>query len=381
MKYNVTYACGHEGIVNLFGKMSDRDRKLEWLAGEDCPACRKAYMEEMHRQANESALEQAKANNLPELTGTQKQVAWAATLRQEFIDKLHKMNLTEQGEKVLKYIIEQRTSATDWIDRRRVPPVVIFQEYMNKLLDIALDGEKESETKSNEDDQGNEELKPVEKTVLIPENSKHDGTVIISINKNCVEARYHSDEDFAAILRSIGYSRNGAVWSRKTDRLTGAAEDRAAELGCKLLNAGFSVELKTEKLRQMATEAAYSPEQKKWVELQTYADGKCKLAFIWPRNDENSDQIYWELRKIKGSRWSKPYVTIPIDMCNMAEDFADLWGFKFLPEAKMAIERYRASGTLVSPAFPVEEIRPEPEKNLQEILNSSCEVLEELKDD
>ena len=120
MKYNVTYACGHEGIVNLFGKMSDRDRKLEWLAGEDCPACRKAYMEEMHRQANESALEQAKANNLPELTGTQKQVAWAATLRQEFIDKLHKMNLTEQGEKVLKYIIEQRTSATDWIDRHRL---------------------------------------------------------------------------------------------------------------------------------------------------------------------------------------------------------------------------------------------------------------------
>jgi hypothetical protein len=38
-KYNVTYACGHEGTVQLIGKTSERDRKLAWLATVDCPAC------------------------------------------------------------------------------------------------------------------------------------------------------------------------------------------------------------------------------------------------------------------------------------------------------------------------------------------------------
>jgi len=38
-KYNVTYACGCEGTVNLFGKGSERERKLNWLSTVDCPAC------------------------------------------------------------------------------------------------------------------------------------------------------------------------------------------------------------------------------------------------------------------------------------------------------------------------------------------------------
>lgn len=38
-KYDVTYACGHTGVVSLFGPNKDRERKLEWLAGQLCPAC------------------------------------------------------------------------------------------------------------------------------------------------------------------------------------------------------------------------------------------------------------------------------------------------------------------------------------------------------
>lgn len=48
-KYNVTYKCNHEGIVELFGKSADRERKLEWLETTLCPEC---YAREQAQKAN-----------------------------------------------------------------------------------------------------------------------------------------------------------------------------------------------------------------------------------------------------------------------------------------------------------------------------------------
>ena len=42
-KYDVTYSCGHTGIVELFGKNSERERKLQWFSESGlCPECYKA---------------------------------------------------------------------------------------------------------------------------------------------------------------------------------------------------------------------------------------------------------------------------------------------------------------------------------------------------
>lgn len=51
MKYNVTYSCGHEGTVELAGKIADRERKLDWYASSGlCPECYKS-----NREAAEAA--------------------------------------------------------------------------------------------------------------------------------------------------------------------------------------------------------------------------------------------------------------------------------------------------------------------------------------
>ncbi len=45
-KYDVTYSCGHNGTVELFGKTSERENKLNWYAAYGlCPACYRAKME------------------------------------------------------------------------------------------------------------------------------------------------------------------------------------------------------------------------------------------------------------------------------------------------------------------------------------------------
>lgn len=37
--YTVNHSCGHEQRVQLYGKTSDRESKIEWMSRQDCPAC------------------------------------------------------------------------------------------------------------------------------------------------------------------------------------------------------------------------------------------------------------------------------------------------------------------------------------------------------
>ena len=38
-KYDITHTCGHSRTVALYGKLNERERKIEWMASQDCPSC------------------------------------------------------------------------------------------------------------------------------------------------------------------------------------------------------------------------------------------------------------------------------------------------------------------------------------------------------
>lgn len=40
-KYTINHTCGHKTEVNLVGPHKERDRKIEWLEGQDCWKCRR----------------------------------------------------------------------------------------------------------------------------------------------------------------------------------------------------------------------------------------------------------------------------------------------------------------------------------------------------
>jgi hypothetical protein len=75
MKYDITFACGHEGTIELFGTNANREYWLSVYEKERiCPECYK------HKQVEE--VNQFKANNqFPELVGSMKQIAWAEKVR------------------------------------------------------------------------------------------------------------------------------------------------------------------------------------------------------------------------------------------------------------------------------------------------------------
>lgn len=90
-KYDVTYACGHKvfDALQLFGPDNERQRRLAWERQQLCPECRRA-------NALAEARAFAAAEGLPALVGSDKQIAWAETIRHQTIT-LVETTLTRAG--------------------------------------------------------------------------------------------------------------------------------------------------------------------------------------------------------------------------------------------------------------------------------------------
>lgn len=112
-KYTITYKCGHTAEVQLYGKESERQRKIEWYKTINCPQCEA-----------EAQKAEAEANGLPELSGSDKQVAWATKIRNNALAIINEAN-EHNSEDKKKMLTEYRdkwltieTKAAYWIDNR-----------------------------------------------------------------------------------------------------------------------------------------------------------------------------------------------------------------------------------------------------------------------
>lgn len=116
-KYTVNHICGHTVEVQLFGKINDRYRRIEWLETQECEVCRKA-------KANAASLAAKQERGLADLTGSEKQIAWANTIREGAYKALDCLAPFATNDKVKTIVAEWRskmdaqTEAKWWIDNR-----------------------------------------------------------------------------------------------------------------------------------------------------------------------------------------------------------------------------------------------------------------------
>ena len=73
-QYRIDYQCGHSIVEQLYGKTDGRYEHIERQKSRLCPDCYRA-------QQTEQAADHAEAAGLPKLTGSDKQIAWAETIR------------------------------------------------------------------------------------------------------------------------------------------------------------------------------------------------------------------------------------------------------------------------------------------------------------
>jgi len=338
-KYTVTRACGHDEVVNLIGKHKDREWRLENV--EPQKLCYECYQTELARQreaANKEAAEAAKGMNLPALTGSEKQVAWAETIRQQMlanIDAFVYKHIKEEyrnDSKLLEVIdhIRNKTEARWWIDNRGMSMSYELRNLLEKAAKEAQD----------------DKMKPAPEVVanakteatVRPENPKTDLVAEIRPLDSAIEISFpERRDDFRELVKGMGYKWEANCWRRKLSAKNGTPADRAAEAGHRLLAAGFPVRIYDEAIRTKAVAGDYEPECTRWVQLRTGEKYTGWLAINWERDDD----FYKAAKRIAGARWSNPSVVVPPENFEEVLDFAQMYGFSISKAAQEAIEAAR----------------------------------------
>lgn len=378
-KYSGIYSCGHEGVVNIIGRHKDREWKKERVFSNMCPDCYKKYLEKQIKEANQKALEETKEMELPELEGTEKQIAWANTLRIDFIKKVtdyaDEKDLQHKGESkkaeryrvTLDYILslKEAQKASYWIDLR----YRTFTEIIDDLKE-----EYKGNFGNNAKDIAEKQAK--EEAIIEPSEVKHDGVVEIIPTKNKIEVKYEKNEDFRLLVKDLGYKWDG-VWFRNITEFTGSYIDRTAELGNKLLNAGFRICIVDYEIREKTINADYEEECYRWIKYNIKYD---KLAFEWYGMNT---KLYNASRKLPGSKWDSESKSTLVNLSHyeQVEEFAEMYGFKFSKSALQHIEEYKNNLKNVQKVNQKVSKEKIDKNGLEDILNSSRDILDDLREE
>lgn len=118
MEQRIIHACGHEQAHHLTGFESQQERKAKWLKTTICSDCFVA--EKKAEEVAAAALSSAAVSHLvlPPLTGTDRQISWASTIRNKRLAALTNSNSDADCNACLRM-----TDAKWWIDCRDVGDV------------------------------------------------------------------------------------------------------------------------------------------------------------------------------------------------------------------------------------------------------------------
>ena len=352
--------CGKEIVLTKkFFKREDANNWEKYMKESNdfvCYECKKADEKEKMRQAME---EMEKDLELPKLEGSEKQVRWARELRYKFLKSLK--TYRKKYEMVSLEDINSMVQAKFWIDHRNEDTYDIarnISDECKKVEDLDSDTAKEA----------------ISEMTMRPSIQEHEGTVEIKIVKNTVEAFFKKDEDFRKIVKSYGFvwDKDKTAWIKQCNEYTGTVYDRAAELINKLINKGFAVMCSNEDVKDKAIKADFIPETHKWVKHK-----KTSFVITW---DRYKDDFYSKAKTLPGAEWNSSVRGMVIPNRNFREvlDFAEINHFSISKAAQQVIEVLEQCDERVVAEAPKEL---EISDKLKEILTSSREILEDLKDD
>ncbi len=404
-KYTVIHSCGHEVVHHLLGKQADRLRKIEWMESQLCPECYREELKKERQAANAAAAEKNAEAGLPRLEGTEKQVVWAETLLDQAIKNLDMISASiaevrrqiEAGEAAPEQIaqvegrvtdlgypsmeryfaaileeiksIHQETSASWWIDNRNNGKF----DWMRIIEARGLDRIR------RQIDETPEAAEAIAEATMMPAYEPVVSTPAeITLTEDAVSIHFPvKNREFWEIVKpGLGFSWTGKHWQLDIGPTTGSAVDRAAETAHRLLAAGFKVVLWDQVAREKAVSGDYEPRHSRWI--VSLKDGL--FGIKWSRQED----FYDEAREITGSRWRKPYVTVPPSEYLEVLDFADIHDFRLSPGAQEIVawqERIAAGATVVDVA-PVKDPEPVARQERPDLdpKQVSGEIDEDLRD-
>lgn len=360
--------CGYEFKHIAYRGNSKDARSYEKWASEnidECPSCREERIKAEREKEAEEAAEAAKSKGWPELTGTEKQINWAVRIREEglgaIIEKNEKHNKKGGAsyrlvEAAVNTMLNKYKRASWWIDNRNN----IYSTFIDTTTDNPQAQEESPEIHSDD------------AVIAKPQEQAHDGVADIEVSEKCVSASYQKDDDFRKVVKGLGYRWIDGAWRMSIDFSTGNAAERAAELGNKLLNAGFAIRIQDPDTLKRAIAGEYEPMTYRWVSKSPKTG---KFVISWGKEDD----LYSKAKKLPGARYVSPSIHVPAKEWVSVMDFAETYDFKFSPGAQEMISEMQGATVTVTPA--ASKNARYDERPLEDVLNSSRDIIEDLKDE
>ncbi|WP_205839865.1 hypothetical protein, partial [Porcincola intestinalis] len=362
------------------------------------------------------AAAEAASLGLPELVGSPKQIAWADKIRVGIVNTIADCNqqLLKSGEdaknsgkgpevladidtalrlvdafsqvisaeksaskiidwsqkttNVFKLVLIHKTSVEKDIKSGKTVPEdldVEFGGFFVEALKLLYSPKQTSET-----------VKEEASVTLVPEDKKSDTMVSVKYTDDMVTVESPKDSTVIKAVKAAGFRWDGYAWKLNIGVTTGKASDRAADIANKLLNAGLQVSVPAS-IRDAAVFGTFTPRCTRWVFGRS---GDSDHVYVsWGRDED----MYYKVKSLAGAKWIHDlhYIRIPASSADEIEDFAAINGFQISPGAAKILDGYRKSVQIVAPEEKNEEKPQDESEKLKSILNSSREVIEDLKDD
>jgi len=368
--------CGNEFMVEATKpnrKSADDWKKWAEETLDECEECRRKRIEKARAEEAAKAAELAKESGLPELTGTPKQVSWAETIRRgcletldEFIEKLttsvkEGKSSYELRKKVERDDVDTFTEFRKWVSGKESAKFWIDWRYAFERNAMPMFTELKFEFVRALKAKQTEEVQEEVTVTVQPEEQKETTLCTVEYTEEKVTVKSSYNPNMPPVVKAAGYRWDGDTWSRQMYASTGDPADRAAEIANKLLLAGFPVRMPKE-IKERATAGTYEPEWKRWI----FWNAKREMF----RFDGDVG-----IEGIPGAK----YDYAPITAYAEIEEFARFHDYRFTPIAREKLEEYKSS--LTSSAITAGQEAEYHEGSTKEILDSSRDVLEDLKEE
>ena len=371
--YDVKHCCGHTECVQLYGPTKNREWRIHQMEQELCSEC---WAAELARRNAENA-KKAREMELPPLQGTEKQVAWAETLRMEFIAEyerdyanrpmrvdpmLENCSNDEYAEAALKesrasWWIDHKDSMWTWTLIHEVVEAARKKYVANPLQKAAL-----------------------AEMTMKPADGEHaqDAVITLEHKENYIIAKCEArNKAFVSVAKDLGYQWNsvGHCWLFKISAFTGSAEDRMAELGSKLLTAGLTIIVSDDNVRQKIIAGDYEPIYPRWLVKASET-----LLLRWERGN---DKLYATAKALPSAKWSHELsgITLSPKYYKSISDFIRAYDVHVTPEAQALMDvckEVEKQALLVKPKV---KQAPAAKANGAEDLMRDRDVLPDLKED
>lgn len=307
--YEGTFACGHEGRVNIIGPQKDRGYKKERAFSRLCPDCwQKERDEKIKKIKRRIRGIIQKEYGFPDLTGEknrppgQTRSGWNC-IRRSMIDLIVSGNpkrrnsvfqrpdtwdtvyvLPDELPDMVDTGIQEHTEAKFWIEHRSLKEIltVFYDEMMERKKEESIPEEVKKEL-----------AQEVESLTVRPEGGTKPGVVEIKYTENYIKLYYPKDDDFRKIVKDHRYSWDG-IWKERLMNSPRNFPDRAGEIGKALLTGGFTVRFPDMAAKEKAL-TTYIPECDRWI--KRFED---RLAIWWTPYNE---KIYKAARSLPGASW------------------------------------------------------------------------------